>query len=188
MRHSIWFLATAMAITQPGCDALSDLAPATSGGKVVSKSWYDAMVRGTTHLDAGRYPQAETALKEALELASVDHETWETLDRLGALYYDTDRYERAEAAWTHALRKCERVYPAGNVNIGTALNNLAALYLTQSRWEEAAPLVHRAVAIYRRELGENDPYTLDAEANLRTLLIGQSSAAEGEALSVTSDD
>ena len=44
-------------------------------------------------------------------------------------------------------------------DVATSLNNLAALYRSQGRYEEAEPLYLSAITIFLQRLGENHPNT-----------------------------
>ena len=50
-----------------------------------------------------------------------------------------------------------------------SLNNLARLYNSQGKYEEAEPLYLEALAIAEQALGENHPTTVKIRENLQTL-------------------
>lgn len=128
--------------------------------------WYDAMVSGTDHLDHGRYELAKPKLREAYRLAESDAERWETLDRLGSLYYDLDRFEEAEEAWGQALRIVERLYDANHPDVATATNNMAVLMLALDKLDEAETLFRRVIKNYEENFGREHEHTVSSILNL----------------------
>jgi tetratricopeptide (TPR) repeat protein len=57
------------------------------------------------------------------------------------------------------------------------LNNLAGLYESQGKHDEAEPLYERALAIYEKALGPDHPYTATSLNNLARLREDQSKPA-----------
>lgn len=65
---------------------------------------------------------------------------------------------------------CPEIFEGDNYpNITENLNNLAKLYQSQGRYEEAEPLLIQALAIAEQALGENHPNTVKIRENLQTL-------------------
>ncbi len=54
-------------------------------------------------------------------------------------------------------------------SVAISLNNLAELYSSQGRYEEAEPLFLQALAIAEQALGENHPNTIIFRENLQML-------------------
>jgi tetratricopeptide (TPR) repeat protein len=65
-----------------------------------------------------------------------------------------------------------------HLDTATALNNLALLYYAQGRYEEAPPLVKRALKIREKVLGEEHPDTSESLGTQATLLYAQGEYAE----------
>ena len=109
-------------------------------------------VLGWALASAGRYSEAEAALKEAIALrekiAPSDIFTLDTLlVHLGANYRSQGRLSEAEPVLKRALSIREGRFPSEHPEIADALFNLGALYRTQSRYSEAEPMVRRSLAI-----------------------------------------
>ncbi|EPF18252.1 tetratricopeptide repeat protein [Microcystis aeruginosa] len=65
---------------------------------------------------------------------------------------------------------CPEIFEGDNYpNITENLNNLAKLYQSQGRYEEAEPLHQQALDIAEQALGENHPTTVKIRENLQTL-------------------
>ncbi|TRU04356.1 MAG: tetratricopeptide repeat protein [Microcystis sp. Msp_OC_L_20101000_S702] len=65
---------------------------------------------------------------------------------------------------------CPEIFEGDNYpNITENLNNLAKLYQSQGRYEEAEPLYQQALDIAEQALGENHPNTIIFRENLQTL-------------------
>jgi tetratricopeptide (TPR) repeat protein len=54
-------------------------------------------------------------------------------------------------------------------SVAISLNNLAELYSSQGRYEEAEPLFLQALAIAEQALGENHPNTVKIRENLQMM-------------------
>ena len=63
----------------------------------------------------------------------------------------------------------QRLLGENHPSVAISLNNLAELYSSQGRYEEAEPLYLQALAIAEQALGENHPTTVMIRENLQTL-------------------
>ena len=68
--------------------------------------------------------------------------------------------------------------------MATSLNNLAGLYKSQGRYEEAEPLYLQALQLRRSLLGESHPDVASSRWNLAALYANQDRLAEAEPLLV----
>jgi hypothetical protein len=73
------------------------------------------------------------------------------------MYENQGRFAEAEPLFRRALTIDERAFGSDRPNSGSALTNLAGLYLHQGRYAEAEPLIIRAIAIHEKSLGPNHP-------------------------------
>jgi len=65
---------------------------------------------------------------------------------------------------------CPEIFEGDNYpNITENLNNLAKLYQSQGKYEEAEPLYLQALAIAEQALGENHPNTVKIRENLQMM-------------------
>jgi len=76
---------------------------------------------------------------------------------------------------------CERELGRDHPTTATSLNNLAVLYFSMGRYEDAMPLYERSLGIRERELGSNHASTAASLNNLAGLYrsMGRYGEAEG---------
>ena len=60
--------------------------------------------------------------------------------------------------------------PQNHPDIATSLNNLASLYYSQRKYEEAEPLFLQAIEIFKQSLGEEHPNTQGIIKNYQIFL------------------
>jgi tetratricopeptide (TPR) repeat protein len=98
----------------------------------------------------GAYAEAEPLYRRALAIQErvlgPDHPmTAETVNSIGALYFDLGEYERAEPLFRRHLEIFEKALgPSGN-RTAIALGNLGDCLLMQGRYQEADELFERVV-------------------------------------------
>jgi CHAT domain-containing protein/Tfp pilus assembly protein PilF len=114
------------------------------------------------------------AQPNSTDLDNLEHQTLN-------LFHD-GRIAEAMNAALRAVALAGEIYPAGDVNVTTALNNLATLYEAQGQFDKAEPLLVRSLAIRSKELGDDDPGTAGAANNLAELYRAQGLAAKAEPL------
>ena len=95
---------------------------------------------GKVHRGEGRWPEAEAALHQALELAPQNG--WAHLE-LGTLYLDQSRFSEAEVE----LKKAAAI----DGNHGGAYCQLGRIYHRQGRWLEAETELHKALSLDPRD-------------------------------------
>jgi tetratricopeptide (TPR) repeat protein len=76
-----------------------------------------------------------------------------SLNNLGALYYATGAYAKAEPLFKRALAIYENALGPEHPDTVVSLNNLGALYYATGAYAKAEPLFKRALAIYENALG-----------------------------------
>ena len=76
----------------------------------------------------------------------------------------------------------KRLLGEAHPDVATSLNNLAALYRSQGRYEEAEPLYRDALAMGQRLLGEAHPDVASSLFNLGALRYNQGRYSEALAL------
>ena len=91
------------------------------------------------------------------------------------------RYAEAEPLYIRSLA-VKKALRADHPDVGTSLNNLAALYQVQGRYAEAEPLYKRSLAIREKELGADHRDVGASLNNLAWLYELQGRYAEAEAL------
>ena len=101
--------------------------------------------------------------------AWAEPSSWDTLSTSAFSAYQDGRYPEAIQAAEEALAVAEAMWPGDHVNVATSCSVLAALYHVQGRTAEAKPLYAKALAIYERVLGHDDPHVAALHASLRAL-------------------
>jgi tetratricopeptide (TPR) repeat protein len=76
----------------------------------------------------------------------------------------------------------ERKQGPAHPDVAMILNNLAAVYAAQGKYDAAQPLLERSVQIRQTALGEDDVLTAESLNNLALLYAAQGKPAAAEAL------
>jgi len=94
--------------------------------------------------------------------------------------------KEGEAALLESVQTCRAMEQGDEHTLAMALNNLANLYLTSGRADEALPLEQEALAIFQRLLGDEHPDALDALHNLADMqrLLGLLDEAQTSLMAV----
>ena len=106
--------------------------------------------------------------------------SWQMNNAAGEEAYKQGRYAEAEKTWLATLKEAESFGPQ-DPRLATSLNNLALLYLTQSKYAEAEPLLKRALAIWEKALGPEHPNVATSLENYAALLRETNREGEAEA-------
>lgn len=135
----------------------------------------------------GRYADAETLCKQALEIGrkifGEGHPNFATqLNNLANVLQAQRRYPEAETLLKQTLEIARKSIGAAHPDFATHLNNLAIVFRAQSRYFEAEELFRLAMAIDRNTIGEEHPdFAIDLN-NLAGVVQLQGRYAEAEAL------
>ena len=140
---------------------------------------------GLAGLRAGKYPQAEPYLQQALQQREQDLDPKHpdigmSLNNLAALYDAQGKYAEAEPLYQRALRIDEAALGPNHPDVARDLNNLGELYRAQEKYTEAEPLYQRALRINELALGANHPNMAIDLNNLALLYTAQDKYAEAE--------
>jgi len=102
---------------------------------------------------------------------------------VGAYLYQHSRLIEAESILKRDLNMMEKVRGPKNIFTAQSLNNLAALYRTQGKYEQTEPLYQRALAIIEEQLGPDHSDTARCLNNLALLYYTQGQYEQAEPLS-----
>ena len=94
--------------------------------------------------------------------------------------YSQGKYSEATSIAIQALALAESKSGPDHPDVGTSLNNLAALYRVQGRIAEAEPLYYRALAIREKTLGPDHPEVGESLNNLALFYVKQGRYTEAE--------
>ena len=167
-----------------------DRAAGRIGGKFERQPELEAGIRdtiGSTYMDLGIYPEAQTQLERALALyrqvlGGNNPKTLRTMSRLGWLADLQGRYQEAEALLMGALDGQRRVFGAEHPDTLRSMGNLAVVYLSEGKYAQAEAVLRDTVEIARRVLGPEHPMTVAAMTNLGNTYYLEAKNVEAEAL------
>jgi tetratricopeptide (TPR) repeat protein len=127
------------------------------------------VILGDLQVTLGRWDGAELAYKEAVN-ALRSTEAWLdiglTLDKLGVLYLEQERYEEAFAAWNQALPIFER---AGRSDLLRTVHSRSGdAYAEMMQWDQAQAQYSHALELAQAE--QNDQASFEQLHNLGALM------------------
>ncbi len=128
---------------------------------------------GTIYWIQGKYGDAETTLKKAIQVQEsylpTNHSSLlMSYNNLANIYKDTGRYGAAEPLYRRAIEGMEKT---GDPELAAVLDNLGENYRLQGAYAEAEPLYKRAIALYKNQKNSKPSATAKAMANLATLKL-----------------
>lgn len=135
-----------------------------------------------------RSAEAEVLLREILEdtrriYGGKHPEVGVVLNNLGNAVSDfPGRFDEAERIYRDSIAVFRGNPAAPRKELATSLNNLAALYLRQERWEEARQASEEAAGIRMQVLGPDHPHTASAQLAQALALNRLGRYREAEAL------
>jgi CHAT domain-containing protein/Tfp pilus assembly protein PilF len=163
--------------------ALLAAAPAFAQSDALNQAWQQT----NALIKAGKYAEAESWAKKAIDLAQAETGTdsvayGTSLNNLALIDEDQGRYAEAEPLFKRALAIREKALGPDHAYVAISLNNLATLYYYQGRYAEAEPLFKRALAIREKALGPDHTDVAESLNNLAQLYGRQGRTAEAEPL------
>ena len=122
------------------------------------------MNQGITYFQLGRHDEGIEVMQRALELERAAgagaHKLANTLNNLGNLLASAGRDDEAIGRFREAITLQEKAHGPDHPAVADSLINLALSLDTQQKYDEALPLVERAVAIYEAESPEGIPFAI----------------------------
>jgi tetratricopeptide (TPR) repeat protein len=169
-----------------------DRAAARIPGKFEGQPLVEASIRqaiGTTYLNLGLLPEAQTQMEKALELRrralGEDHpDTAVGMNNLAVLYLDLGKISQAEPLVIKALEIRRRVLGEEDPITLVSLSNLGSLYRAEGKYEQAELAYLKAIEIRSRVLGANHRDTAMSMHNLALLYRFEGKNREGERLEI----
>ena len=139
--------------------------------------------------DHANWPHVAPLLPHAIAVLESAPDIGDGAELVAALCANLDLYFGARGDYAsatpyskRALAISEKALGPDHPDVGTSLNNLAALYETQGRYAEAEPLYERALVIREEALGPDHPDVRQSLNNLALLYHAQGRYAEAEPL------
>lgn len=168
------------------CFFLGTAAYAESTGIVLAE-WEKLDNAGKAALQSGKYADAETQFKAAIEAAKKlppgDSRLINSLNHLASAYSKQNRLPEAEQIYKQAIDTAEKHLTGehGPVNLAGCLNNLAALYFKQNKATEAEQLMLRALTVQEKALGTTSKELVSDLENLGYLYKESGKKEQAEA-------
>jgi tetratricopeptide (TPR) repeat protein len=135
-----------------------------------------AMRLGDMMKEEGRFAEAESLLKQALQIDRrlFGSESWEaTLPvlRLATLYEQDGRLDMAQNLFEDVIRICSKSPDQGfkSLHLAYASAGLARIYRLKGHSRQAKLALEQAFKIYKKQLGKSDPLTRHAKQDLATI-------------------
>jgi tetratricopeptide (TPR) repeat protein len=155
------------------------------------ESWRDGMERSASLRDAGRYDEAESLLRNALELVesngpgTLRHAR--SLDDLAYLHLLAGRHDQAVELYIETVPMWERLLGKRQPRLATSLQNLAVAYINLEKYEEAEPVMLRALSIWKSTFGPDSAETTGALMTYESILRRTGRGSEADRLVTPSD-
>ena len=133
----------------------------------------------------GQFPEAEDALKRAVQLADTQHppdpiNRAMAINGLGIVFKDTQRFEQARQHYQQALTLLEQNLGPNDPELAPLYHNLAGLQHAQDQFVEGEPLARRALELRAAHEGLETTGAAADLAVLGALLLGQQRYTEAE--------
>jgi tetratricopeptide (TPR) repeat protein len=106
---------------------------------------------------------------------------WQQHYDAGKTAYEQGQYTKAEKQFGAALKEAEGFGP-DDLRLARSLNNLAAVYAVQGKYDKAEPLYKQSLTILEKALGPEDPRLATCLENYGALLQKMGRTAEAETL------
>jgi len=142
-----------------------------------------SQVLGIAEIEAGRYYEAESALKKGLSLfdrhpSAAPQVMISLLVLLADAHTAQGQTHEAEAVLRRAVKTAERYLPAGHPGFASALSALGTLYWTRGQMSRAEAAYLKSLAILEANFGATHPDFNVLLSNLAGLLVMTGRRAE----------
>jgi tetratricopeptide (TPR) repeat protein len=144
----------------------------------------EAMRKGNTEMNAGRFAEAEALYRQALNRARSGKETARfvpvALNNLGELCRRQKKFDEAEALLAEALSAGRNAPREDLGTIASVVNNLGLVYSGRGQYGKAEAFLRQAVDARGRLYGKDNPEYLHSLLNLGNILVNQGRHAEAQ--------
>ncbi len=123
--------------------------------------------------------QASLAIKEAA-LGTTAIPTLEAMYELAWAHYMNRDFENAESQYISLIEQYEILGLKQSEQYGESLDGYATLLMATNRYDEAEPILQKALNIQQHVLGPREPSTLFTMFNLASCFEGQNKWSEAE--------
>jgi tetratricopeptide (TPR) repeat protein len=142
---------------------------------------YVALERGAQLILAGKYDQAEDALRSGLKRldGALDNRFYTATANLGATFYYRGRFAEAQSTFRRALQVWSRLPVVSRPDASVVLNNLTLVYLRTGQFDAAEQAAIDVLASRERTNGRNSSSVASALINLGSDLPGTGKVRKG---------
>jgi tetratricopeptide (TPR) repeat protein len=98
-------------------------------------------------------------------VSKADDADWTNAEEKAEKAFIAGKYEEAGALWKNALNTAEKLGP-NDLKVAQTINQMTHLFVHEKKYEEAVPLLKRALDIRMKALGENNMLTAENLGNL----------------------
>jgi serine/threonine protein kinase/Tfp pilus assembly protein PilF len=143
--------------------------------------------RGTVLYSEGKYAEAETEMRTAIELLVRTHGPEDSTapgirNNLAIVLHHLGKYAEAEAEHYAVLNSREAELGPEHPELATTHHNLAATLNAEAKPDEAIAHYREALRIWEQALGKDHPQVFKSRNNLGNVLNGQGRFEEAEVI------
>jgi len=150
----------------------------------MERDWASYRLSADKALQQNKLEHAETllyaALMEAEEFPDGDPRLTVTLELLGEVLFQQNKFAMAEPIVERTIKIYETNLGAQHPDVGVLVNNLAMLFHMQSKFEDAEICYKKALDILTKSLGANHPEVINLLSNYAKMLFQTHREAEAE--------
>jgi tetratricopeptide (TPR) repeat protein len=146
--------------------------------------YQSAMLEGIRAMKERRWPEAESAFKQARDIAEkirpMDSRLPEVYGKLGRLYFAQGNHQDAETAYRRQLALFEQLYRPDSPMLLPALKDLGYILYAEGRFPDAQAAFARGVEISNASFGENSHDVEESLTNVTHAFLAERNFPEAE--------
>lgn len=148
------------------------------------ETWEELQTAAEAVLACGDVERALELWNQALLAAEAypanDSRLARSLDRVGEIYFNTEKYDKAEITWWRSLQIKQGILGNFHPAVAHTTNFLAKLHYLLGRYSESESFAKKCLNIYQRCLGREHPTVATCRHNLASLYHIQGRYADAE--------
>jgi tetratricopeptide (TPR) repeat protein len=155
-------------------------------GAGLDEKFHSAIAASGLALSQQHFDEAETRVKEAVEIAEKiqppDGRLPDAVGSLGAIYLKRLENDKANEQFKRQLVLCEKIYGAASPMLARPLGNLAAAARLQKNYPAAEEYYGRAIELVQRAYGANSTDTADLLRSFSMVYLAQKDYTKAESI------
>jgi CHAT domain-containing protein/Tfp pilus assembly protein PilF len=149
--------------------------------------WYQLSEQVVQLQEKGKIAEAIPLAQDAVRVAEAtygpqDRHLGLSLNVLGVLFEDVEKFTDADATLRRALDVMTRASGAESRDTASVLGNLGELYRLEGRYPEAEHSTQQALSIQKKVLAPNDQHIATSASNLALIYVSEGKYADAEPL------